>query len=36
MLRFINSRHGEKWWIWNLSVAPMVAPVCLTLQVSPL
>lgn len=19
VLRFLNSRHGEKWWIWNLS-----------------
>lgn len=21
VLRFLNSRHGDKWWIWNLYVA---------------
>lgn len=24
VLKFITSRHGEKWWIWNLSVNPQL------------
>lgn len=28
VLKFITSRHGEKWWIWNLSVNSALISAC--------